>query len=1427
MASSYLLLNSFHPELASLAEQAEQVLWTNPRAMLIQGRLFAERLAKIIAQESKVEPVYEIKQIDRLHLLERKGVIDGDIRSSFEWLRMNGNSAAHGAKEIPLDVALTAHRQIYELSAWFAETYGPLSIHVPDYVMPIPESAKAGDDLSSESISIALQQMIEDQVSGKLLSSIDKRFKAIQDTIDKLASSVGEWSQRSETNDGADKQTVSPQEVEKETAASAELAEAVQGVEIADYLSGKSMQILDKRSNGGALWVIGGWELKDILFGLKPQGFYFRFARNGSQSTKRKPAWFLTGKDPAALRYIAEETPAVSDKAFVSNASVESHIKRTNPVVSPEIVPVQQSLEPSRNVGITDLERPIGNNVIVPPLIADRKLADYQPSRLSKISEQMGIVHFLDWTEERLKELYRTQPKQLHDVLVQLWFFGVDFQGELGRFIKLERGSENLSRLELMPDIAIEEHLPLDIIRMLERFGIRTTNQLNGIPTTSLEWLFRGRFSDIVQILEKWKRIEDGPCATKTEDKAADEGHMDSPISLHFQGRIVEVPKECEHIEINSIPIYGCTMFISRMIDQCNIVSVRDLPKELSVLADQIKGAGMGTILKFYNQLAAYLEGGYKESGLASLNSEISYEQQYEHQTASEVGKIIWQGQVIELEDGDAELTFERNRYVRTPKLLAELHKRGITRVGDLPALFAKMQEINGVGATVIHKFASQLKQQLEAARLQREIEQEWQEMSHEKRIKHAIDTIEANWQEKLTDEQIRKDRNLQIVYLRWKEKSEGRKPTLEWLGHQFGLTRERVRQIIRKVLQRIHPDVLYLERALKEACEQNNNYYRYAMNIYEKFSHGLMEQVVEEYEGLIYLEQHSWWTVHTQEKFESEADRLRQSFKDWLRGKIVSMDQVQEELPILSQKLPAELAMQIVDPELQKTMEGRYILASSKKYEIVEMVLRQYPKGVEIYKRAKELCESANRIRSGEFVRERDFTSVFQRDEFADTAYLWGRGTFIHHSFVNVDVTLITEVSDKAAELLEKRSPISVGRLFQMFQERLVESNVPNEYALYTMLRKHGSDKLAPNKFPHIWHKEDAFQLSNGELIKAFLREKYEPQTLEVLRDEFIRKRGWKKFTLEFSISNDSDFVSVDLGIVGLREFYPFNENDFEPILGQLQSLLADTGILHVNRLFDSTREQCERMGIQSSYLLYDLLQGLHTGQFRFARYPLITTEGHPLEEVSLQTVVEQYLEEQEAEVPRELVYHWVTEELGARETTLDNVLTVSKDIYYYRGGQFGEYIHRRRLGWTKEKERDLVAYVQGQLAHAEEWGRDYLTLETVWNPSQFPSLNNELEWTEDLFIDCLRKSARFTLFGSMDCIIVHPDNPRIKDETDFIAYILKHDFKGKALLKDIQNKLAMIRYSKDGKFLFETATKLESGEAPFVLELDYVVLK
>lgn len=303
-----------HNGLSVLAVEAEEAVWSNPRATLTQGRLFSEELASIVSKQENLENVFALKHNERIHKLSREGILPEEIKTSFEWLRLSGNQASHNVKSIPIELAITAQRHIFTLASWYVESYGSLEIETPAYQMPLQPSKSSPDLVTNELVSEQLGQLLNEQIETKLLPTLTEQFKFLQESISKVAGSLDEWTRQKPVviEDGNLDGGMPATEKVSNVAELIESLDIEERLEIGNYLASRGLSTIDKRPNNGALWVIGGWEIKDELFPLKDQGLYFKFARNGSRSTKRQPAWFLTGKAPSVERYLS--LPAIQEQ---------------------------------------------------------------------------------------------------------------------------------------------------------------------------------------------------------------------------------------------------------------------------------------------------------------------------------------------------------------------------------------------------------------------------------------------------------------------------------------------------------------------------------------------------------------------------------------------------------------------------------------------------------------------------------------------------------------------------------------------------------------------------------------------------------------------------------------------------------------------------------------------------------------------------------------------------------------------------------------------------------------------------------------------------------------------------------------------------------------------------------------------------------
>ncbi|KLU63673.1 DNA replication and repair protein RecF [Desulfosporosinus acididurans] len=58
------------------------------------------------------------------------------------------------------------------------------------------------------------------------------------------------------------------------------------------YFEGQGLELTDKRANGGALWVVGGFELNEQMKEVGKKGYRFIYLEKGGRATKHRPAWY-------------------------------------------------------------------------------------------------------------------------------------------------------------------------------------------------------------------------------------------------------------------------------------------------------------------------------------------------------------------------------------------------------------------------------------------------------------------------------------------------------------------------------------------------------------------------------------------------------------------------------------------------------------------------------------------------------------------------------------------------------------------------------------------------------------------------------------------------------------------------------------------------------------------------------------------------------------------------------------------------------------------------------------------------------------------------------------------------------------------------------------------------------------------------------
>lgn len=1436
MSNEFLFsfLQPKYKKLADVAEALEKQVYNDVPSALSKARLFAEKLAKYVMEMEDINVYYEMKHVEVIHKLYREGILNEEMHFRFEWIRKMGNKAVHEANFGSVEDALKAHKLTYDLAVWFMELYGDVNFKAPAYASPkaVTEQKVNTDDI---------KQTVAETVEKSLEKTLEAKFREMQETLFKLTQEQQKEKEVVQVVTGQKeqepiieeempvKEEVQEPVIEEKMPVKEEVQELVikektpkkaettdteileEDFDLMSYLQSHDVEIIDKRSAGGSLWLVGGWELKEVLDPLKPRKIYFRYTAKGGRVTKRKPAWFLMGN--------------YSDGPKKKESTPKKEVEKPKQVDVPKEVEQEKEKEVVQQV--VEKREVTDQQLIVPSRLFELCLNEYEGSPVYTFGEHFHLDTFGEIKEDHLRDWYRKDKQAFYDLAVQLWFLGCEYQGNLAKLINLPHEQERvLIEINTIKNEALSEKLPQHLTELFAKFGVRNIKQLHGLPVFAVRWLTAEAFDEFLNCLkhEESDTDDDSPSSsveenTQSQHEFEEELQNEDGFIVCMGTECVEIPASMRNIEITLELISGCNTLVKQLRKNMGIHVIGNLPKDILPLREQLRNVGPKMMEKFFSQLGQM--GRPKKIEVVVEPIGIQGEE------------VLLNGERVAIPLSLQEESLEYGDFLSCPSLIEKLHEAGIHQYKQLPLDLQELRKFQGVGDSAVKRFLQHLKEKAEVAEKREQEESFYATMTADERVQYETDQLKEMLQEMIETGSIHtklkiNEKALAIMRERYEGTLNGKRPTLEETAQNHDVTRERIRQIVKNSVGKIKMKAEVWFQLFRNKLEANRNFMENDIFTENTFYEYLVLEMLE-LEDIYLCFDNQFFTTLTKAELQEFDRQISNIFSERLKGKLLEEEQYEEMIENVAVELEVSpfIVRNTCNEMMRQTEQNQYVLAKAKKIDVAEIVLRQFPNGAEVYKEYEMLNEKANEIMPNSFHGERDFPAICTRDEASDTIYLWGRGIYIHSSFVKPNIELIETIAKEAADKLEKKPVITVTYLFDQYEDVLLENDVPTEYALYTLLRHYGSDHIALPKFPKIIQIGDTGSIRNADLLSDFIRSKGHEVSTKELRDEFIVNRGWKPFTVEFTLSSTQDIIQSNYGEYTLLEFYEqMPVHIFDPIIKRINEKLEEIPQFQINGIFKEFESYCIANGIHTNYLLYYLLRSKCDDHFMLPRYPHIVKIGSDLETASIKTLVEDYILEQGYEVSREEVMDWLVNELGARENAFDIALQLSDRIFYYTRGQYAEYVHEMTIGWNAEKQLELKNVVLDVLAREQQINdKNFIQVEHCLSEN-LPELDGGLSWTIDLFADCVKRDKEFILLGSRGTIIV-PRTSSIQSETDFIQYVLVKEFGGSAKMRDVKKKLMQYGFSADGELLFETETLLAEGKAPFVQIGDEIISK
>ncbi|TGD08337.1 DUF4145 domain-containing protein [Brevibacterium sp. S111] len=135
MGGNFTYLKGPFPSLATLGNLAEAYRQSDPNSSLMKLGLIGESILSMVFKFDNVKEPDDNRAVARIDALQREGLLPKDVVDVLHLLRKARNKAAHDGwgDEATASQFLPV---VHSLTGWFATTYGPVNLTVPEYVLP-------------------------------------------------------------------------------------------------------------------------------------------------------------------------------------------------------------------------------------------------------------------------------------------------------------------------------------------------------------------------------------------------------------------------------------------------------------------------------------------------------------------------------------------------------------------------------------------------------------------------------------------------------------------------------------------------------------------------------------------------------------------------------------------------------------------------------------------------------------------------------------------------------------------------------------------------------------------------------------------------------------------------------------------------------------------------------------------------------------------------------------------------------------------------------------------------------------------------------------------------------------------------------------------------------------------------------------------
>ncbi len=448
--------------------------------------------------------------------------------------------------------------------------------------------------------------------------------------------------------------------------------------------------------------------------------------------------------------------------------------------------------------------------------------------------------------------------------------------------------------------------------------------------------------------------------------------------------------------------------------------------------------------------------------------------------------------------------------------------------------------------------------------------------------------------------EELRKnERTFEII----KQRSTGK--TLEQVGIEYAVTRERVRQIEKKASQRFVNWVKHNSVILKIVADEDGNcvllpsvfdvylseyagLFRYLLKINEEdFSNVIYDKALD-----LFVVGNESLILEAQEYVEELPEQFNdEQFKEFL------------EIGLIERKLPKELVRRIIEENYKKTGDIYHCsrLTLGKIYS--DVLEKYYQKGIWVYNDA-ELDGFRRYVREeyGDIKLSDNNRALVGR--IAAVGILCGRGIYGPKK----DKYISDELSNRIYQYIcQSESPIFLtNTLYSMFEEELINEGVYNKYHLQGILKELFGNEFI---FRRDYISKDGNLTSVYSEIVGFIEKAVYPVSKQQIVEAFP---GVTEIVINISIS-DPEIINL-FGVYVHSNKIKLNIDDRNYIKNCVEAVLDKNDFVHCKNIYEYIQRDNPTMlinnGIYQAFGLYSIIEYLFREDMEFSR-PYIGRKG------------------------------------------------------------------------------------------------------------------------------------------------------------------------------------------------------------------------